>query len=299
MLIRNLYNGVFFSFLSFSMFAFMDVTNKFIFSKQYLPFFSYALLLDIGIISFLILIILFWFKFSLSMFKTKNAWALLGRSILSVANTLFSLLAISYLPLHIFYALVFTQPMISSICSIIFRIEKMNLTKILFIILGFIGVIITIELWQGTDKTPILGIIGGLGIAFTGALSGLIVKRFMTNDSPITIAFYNILLSIIIISLYLAYTKTSLVLPSTIHVSVLIVCASLLACMGMIFFMKSYQIGTVQNVVGMQYTQIIWGILFGYLIFDSKPTLASIVGCIIIVVSNYLILITNSASKST
>jgi drug/metabolite transporter (DMT)-like permease len=276
------------SFFAYTSFAFMDVINKFIFSNySFLSFFQYMLLLDLAIIIFLILYGMKLYKLDLSFFIAKEKKGILIRSCLSVINTLCSLLTIYYLPLHMFYALVFLQPICAVAFSVLFGLEKINKYKISFILLAFVGIMISIEFWSASyDNIKLLGIIGGIGIAISGALSGVVVKKYLTNENAITIAFYNILLSIIVAIVYLSFRMENPFNDMNFNLGILISLAGFFCSLGIIFFMKSYQKGAVQSIAILQYTQIVWGVLFGYMLFKDSPSLFSIIGILLIIIAN-------------
>ncbi|MDR2007777.1 MAG: DMT family transporter [Alphaproteobacteria bacterium] len=281
--------GILLSFLAYSSFAFMDTVNKFLFSSIDISFFSYMFWLDSAILTALIIIGLFTSRLSLSIFKTKKAFWVFVRSLLSVGNTLCSLIAISHLPFHIFYSLAFMQPIIATLLSIFLFIERPNLRKIVLIILGFIGVLISIQIWDLSHSGfALIGILGGLGIAITGALSGIVVKKYLPTENTITIAIYNILLSMLVALGYFAFTGEKLFLTDNINTITLIALGGIFCALGMIFFMMSYQKGAVQSIVSMQYIQIIWGVLFGFILFATVPSLPAIIGVAIIMIANYI-----------
>jgi len=281
-------NGFILSFIAYLSFSFMDVINKFIFATVSIDFFSYMLWLDLAIIFALIMFGIANHNFSLQFFKTNNYKPILLRSVISVGNTLCSLVAISHLPFHLFYILAFMQPIIASCLSIIFNMERLKMGKILLIILGFVGVLVSIKIWDfNSNHIAIFAIAAGLGIALTGALSGIVVKKYMVTDNAITIAIYNILLSILVACGYFIISTKHIFIPN-LHVATMILGAGTACAAGIVFFMKSYQTGEVQTISQLQYTQIIWGTFFGYLIFHEIPSLYSVLGAVIIIVVNTL-----------
>lgn len=290
--------GILLSFISYSCFAFMDVVNKFLFSSVNISFFSYMFWLDLAILITLFTIGFFRTSLSSNIFKTKKPMGIFVRSLFSVGNTLCSLVAISNLPFHIFYSLTFMQPILTTLLSIILLIEKPNFKKIGLIIFGFLGVIISIEIWNVQNSVfPIIGIVAGLGVALTGALSGVVVKKYLPEENTVTIAIYNILLSILVASGYFAFANETIYLTNNIKTIVLISLGGILAGLGMIFFMMSFQRSSVQSIVSMQYVQIIWGVFFGYVIFSNVPSVYAIIGISIIIFSNYInIKISNKAN---
>ncbi len=277
------------SFLSYTCFAFMDLINKFLFSYINIPFFSYMFWLDLAILICLIPLGIFTSNFSLAFLKTTNAIPVFIRSIFSLLNTICSLIAISHLPFHIFYSLAFIQPIITTFLSIIFFMEKPNITKIILIVLGFLGVLISIEIWSfSSNPLPLIGLLAGLGISITNALSGLVVKKYMPAEKTITIAIYNVLLSFFVASLYFIFTQKTLFITTNPQIIILVFFGGLTAALGMIFFMLSYQKGYIQSIVSMQYTQIIWGIIFGIILFNTLPSFYSTIGITIIIITNLI-----------
>jgi len=277
------------SFLAYSSFAMMDVINKFLFSSYMVGFFQYMLLLDLAIIFFIFMIGFLSFKQSFKFLYPKNIKGIAIRSVISVINTLCSLVAISYLPFHLFYTLAFLQPIFVVIFASIFGLETLNFKKILIIALGFSGILISIEFWhQSFSNFQLIGITGGLGISISGALSGIIVKKYLKDENISTIGSYNILLSIIVASIYLLIKQENPFINLEINFIGLILCAGLFCCFGILFFMKSYQGGYINSIAILQYTQILWGVGFGYLLFQNIPSVYGIIGAIIIIIANLL-----------
>ena len=284
------------SFLAYSSFAMMDVINKFLFSSYMVGFFQYMLLLDLAIILFIFMIGFLSFKQSFKFLYPKNIKGITIRSVISVINTLCSLVAISYLPFHLFYTLAFLQPIFVVIFASMFGLEKLNFKKILIIILGFSGILISIEFWhQSFSNIQIIGILGGLGIGISGALSGIVVKKYLKDENITTIGIYNILLSILVASIYLLIKQENPFINLEINFILLIMFAGLFCCLGILFFMKSYQGGYINSIAILQYTQILWGVVFGYILFQSIPNIYAISGAVIIIMANLLNLKTQSS----
>ena len=72
--------------------------------------------------------------------------------------------------------------------------------------------------------------------------------------------------------------------------------AGLFCCLGILFFMKSYQGGYINSIAILQYTQILWGVVFGYILFQSIPNIYAISGAVIIIMANLLNLKTQSSN---
>ncbi len=282
-------NSMLLSLLAYTSFAMMDVINKFLFSSYQIGFFQYMLLLDLSIIVFIFFIGFLSFNKTLKFLYPKNKQGIAIRSLISVINTLCSLIAISYLPFHLFYTLAFLQPIFAVVFASMFNLEKLNFKKILIISLGFSGGLISIEYWnQSFSNIQIIGILGGFGIAISGALSGVIVKKYLKDENTTTIGFYNILLSIFVACIYLLIKQENPFVNLSNNFIGLILGAGLFCSLGILFFMKSYQNGYIHSIAILQYTQIVWGVGFGYFLFSTIPNIYSIFGALIIILANLL-----------
>lgn len=147
----NINNGVVLSFLAYTSYSIMDLVNKFFFANVEISAMNYMFWINIIM---LFIIIVFHVSVnranSLSILKLKHPQAILIRSILGAINVFASLVAISYLPFHIYYSIVFTEPIIVMLFSILFRLERPRSIQILVTMICVLGLSITLELHHST-----------------------------------------------------------------------------------------------------------------------------------------------------
>ncbi|MGV3279228.1 EamA family transporter [Rickettsiales bacterium LUAb2] len=281
--------GALYSLIAFTLFAIMDVINKFILQIGNIAFFVFLVYLDISILIFLLLCGFVYYKFAF--FKPNKPLFTGMRAVISVVNTLVSLYAVSHLPLYIFYSLTFLTPFVAIILAVCFLKEEINLYKLSFLLLGFLGVLLVIihPSSFAANHISYFGLLCAFLVAVTNAINGIIVRKYMPTSNTFTIAFYNILLSLLIGLIYISLHYNQPLLDIKFTQLTLISLAGITAGLGMVFSMWSFQKAKVINITHFQYTQIIFGIVFGYFIFKDVPNIFSIIGAIIIIISNIMI----------
>lgn len=283
--------GVFFSLTAFSLFAITDITIKFILNIKMLSYLSMFMFLSIFSVIILSLFIIF---FNNKNFNVSNKKWVLVKSVLNVINTLSSMFALSYLSLDKFYPIVFLQPIISTMIGSFFFKYKITTSEIMLILIGFLGVLLVSQFWI-PNKIVILGIILALSTSLSGSFSSIVIKRYLQNENPINLAFYSMCASLVFSFLWLILSKDFIIPDSGQYFLIFI--ASFLPALGIIFFVKSYQSGSIKYVAPMQYIQLVWGFLFGFIIFNDYPNTATIFGALVIIFSCFIIVKKSQSAK--
>lgn len=275
------YSGILLGFLSFICFSTINASNK------YISFHNLANLniwfLYKNVISLFIVILVGYILWKKDFFYLPNRKAVWTRAFLLAINQCAALFAVRYLSLDLFYSITFLMPLVITIFGIIFLKESASYKNFLAIALGLMGAIIII---QPTLNDPsFIGVILTLIVVITGALSALIVKLYMPNNNALSSS-----ISIYILSIFISVglSSDSFVLiydPKLILFSIFISIVSIIAT---IFFMMAYQKSLAKTIAPIQYTQIIWGTIFGYLLFNQVPTAITVLGCSIIILANYI-----------
>ncbi len=275
--------GIIFSLVAFSLFAITDVTIKFILNIKmlsYLSMFMFLSIFSVVILSAFILI------FNHGKFGVNNKKWVLVKSVLNVINTLSSMFALSYLSLDKFYPIVFFQPIISTIIGGFIFKYKITINDMVLILIGFLGVLLISQFWI-SNKIVILGILLALSTSISGSFSSIVIKQHLQKENPINLAFYSMCASLAFSFLWFTFS-TNFIAPNS-EQYFLIFLASLFPALGIIFFVKSYQSGSIKYVAPMQYVQLVWGLLFGFIVFKDYPNLITIVGASIIIFSCFMI----------
>lgn len=279
--------AVFFSFLSFTFFSIMDIISRYVLHNNLMDFTLYFFYIKTLTI---VLFIVFGFLFARSnFFVIKNKKVVFFRAILIAINAFCVTLALKYLPLDIFYALVFLMPLLATILSVPLLKEKLKFINIIGILIGFIGILVALN--PTYHHYSIIGIILCFVVILSGALAGIIARKYLVNENPFTATFYSFLLAGLIAIFGLLINVKSgnvaLSLPS-VRLSIIILAGAIATLNASSFYMKAYQLGKSMYVAPIQYIQIIYGSFFGYWLFGDKIANNTLIGIIIIILGTIL-----------
>lgn len=278
--------AVLFALLAFLAFSIMNTTDKFVLYNKLLPFPIYFTYIKIATI--LILIIFGLLFYGIKFFQVKNKKYVFIRCVILTINALTTTLAVAYLPLDIFYALVFLMPLVSTLLAIFLLKEKFTKFTLVIVILGFIGAITVLQP-QFSSKSILIGTFLTLCAITTGSLSAIVTRKYLMDENAYSATFYALFLALIvgfILSLGTLHGQ-EFQIPS-LKVILLVFISATCTVTGAVFFMKSFQEGSVTYVAPIQYTQLLWGITFGYLLFHDKTTFTTLLGCFIIALATIL-----------
>jgi S-adenosylmethionine uptake transporter len=200
------------------------------------------------------------------------------RSICLIGITFFAYEALSILPLSDFYGIVFSSPFVLTIGAFFIFKEKVNITEWAVIILGFIGVMVIVNPSYGAIN---IGYIYGILGVFCGATAGLIVRKIGREENT---SLYVIFGNIAIIIANIIPAIQSALPPIEFMHYVIMITYSITVPLAVLTISAVYaRAPSVASVAPMQYSQIIWGVILGYLVFNNLPTLNTIIGTIIVI----------------
>lgn len=143
----------------------------------------------------LFIIIIYLVITDLYVIKTKNFKLHLTRNIFHFLGQYAWIYGITMLTLSEVFALEFTVPIWTALIAVFFLNEKLTLTRILAIILGFIGIIIILKPSSCILNLASIVVISG---AITYSISNVVTKEIIKNDSIISIIFYMTLTQMIL-----------------------------------------------------------------------------------------------------
>lgn len=191
--------------------------------------------------------------------------------------------AFGLLPLAQVYAILFTMPLIITVLSIPMLGERVGPHRWGAVIAGLVGVLIVLRPGSGALS---LGHAAALTAAFGGALAALIARRIGGQEQAIVLVLWPIVLNVAVTAIALPFVYRPMPvgdLGLTAAVAVLALSASALSVL-------AYRTGEAAVVAPMQYSQIGWAVLWGWLLFAELPGRATLLGLSVIVGSGIYIL---------
>ena len=224
-----------------------------------------------------------------------HPWWVGVRSISGTISAVCAFYAFAVLPLPEAYSFIFTTPLLITLFAVPILGERIRLRRGLAILVGLVGVLIVLR--PGVSAIT-SGHIAALGAAFSAALNAVIVRK-ISNDEPVVVmVLYPMITNLVVTAFALPFVYVDVKLVDL----ALFGLTSVLVLCGMTLVVSAYARGSAIVVAPMQYSQMIWGILFGVLLFGEWPAWQTYLGLAVIVGSGVYILkreATRDVSRNT
>jgi S-adenosylmethionine uptake transporter len=223
----------------------------------------------------------------------RHPWWTALRTVSSVVTGVMGFYSFSKLPMATCYAIFFAMPLLITLMAIPMLGEKVGIRRGAAVIVGLLGVLIVLRPGEGQGYS--LGHAAALGAATTGALSSVIVRKIGRDERSVVLMLYPMVLTFLAMGALMPFVY--LPMPVT-HLGLTAVMAGL-GLLGAMASIASYRMAPAVIVAPMQYSQIIWAALFGWMFFDETVDLYTGVGSAVIIASGiYIVLREGTPSVS-
>ena len=218
----------------------------------------------------------------LDFYKTNRSLLHLKRCFAGLIALVSIFIALRNLPLAIVVSISFAAPIFTTIFSIFLLNEKVGLYRWLAVLVGFIGIIIISEPgFSSLNFYYIYPIIFCLGLSYVA-----ITIRKLSSTEPVWLISFYFSFSIMIISFFTI--DQGWILPS-IKDFLLLCMVGILGGLANLWLSQSYKYSEVSLVTPLKYLALIFAIIFGYLIWNEIPSLKTLIGSILVIVSSIII----------
>jgi drug/metabolite transporter (DMT)-like permease len=174
-------------------------------------------------------------------------------------------------------------PIILTAFGAIFMNEKVRWRRWSAVILGFVGVVVVVN--PGKLEFGYYFIFPILA-AIMLSIRDMYTKNFKKDYHSLQIAFMTCFVVTIFFGLLTFYKFYYFTLKD---IFILFISAFFLA-MGYIFSIATIKIALVSVTSTFRYSVILWGIVYGYFLFDEVPSASSYIGALIIIISGLIII---------
>lgn len=228
----------------------------------------------------------------LTTLRPHNPKLVILRSILTVGSMVFAFIGFSLLPMVQVYVLLFTTPTIISLLAIPILGEKIYFQRWIAIILGLIGIIIVL---RPSIQTLEWGHLFALLAAFCGATAAIISRKIGNQESSATLILFPLVLNVLVTGsiLYFVYQ------PMPFGDLVLMFAVGVLGLLGQLLILNSYRLSPAAYVAPMQYSQLIWAVIYGVLFFNESIDKWVVVGSLITIASGIMIIWRETVASKT
>jgi drug/metabolite transporter (DMT)-like permease len=211
--------------------------------------------------------------------RTTRPLAHLARGTIGLSTMVTAFAALTFLPLAEAATIGFVAPLFSVILSALILAEPVGRHRWSAVALGLIGVLIVMRP-SGTHLPP-----SGLALALLAALGTAAVtitlRQIGRTESTPTIVLWFTCFSMAVTGLFLPFygqwhdARTWAILAAL----------GLFGGLGQLFLTSALRFAPVSVVVPFDYTQLLWAVLLGWLLFDTHPPASTWAGAAVIVLS--------------
>ena len=215
-------------------------------------------------------------------YKTARPFLHFKRCLAGLIALVSIFIALRNLPLATVVSISFAAPIFTTIFSIFLLNEKVGIFRWLAVIIGFIGILIITE--PGISELNIyyiFPIIFCLGLSYVA-----ITIRQLSSTEPVWLISFYFSLSIMILSFFTI--PQGWVMPSFNHL-VLLSFVGIFGGVANLWLSQSYKYSEVSLVTPLKYLALVFAIFFGYLIWDEIPTIKTLFGAFLVIISTLII----------
>ena len=219
----------------------------------------------------------------------RHPYWMIARTISSVITAISAFYAFTVLPLAQVYAIIFASPLLITVLAIPVLGEKVKLRRWLAVLVGLVGVLIVLRPGQASFET---GHLAALSAAVCGAFSSIVVRKIGREERTVVIMLYPMMANFVVMGALLVTVYK----PMPAADLGLVAVVALFAWVAGRFLIAAYNSGEAVIVAPMQYSQILWAALYGYLFFGETLDLMTALGSAVIIASGLYIVLRESRS---
>lgn len=188
---------------------------------------------------------------------------ILRGTVAALSASLF-IFGVAKVPLADAVAVSFVAPFMVTVLGALILREAVGIRRWTAVTLGFIGALIVIRPGLGVVH-PAAGFV--VLAAFFFAIRQIVSRALSDSDRTATTIVYTALVSVALLTVPVAFVWVT---PEAGHIPILIAMA-LLAAAAEICVIKALELAMAVVVAPVQYTLILWGTFYGWMVFDQLP----------------------------
>ena len=221
-----------------------------------------------------------------------HPWWMALRTGAAVATGVSAFYAFSVLPLAQTYAILFATPLLITVLAIPILGERVRVRRWMAVGVGLIGVIIVLR--PGGTVFG-MGHAAAIVAAVCGAVATIIVRKIGSEERAVVLLLYPLVANFVVMGTALGFVYVPM---EGIHFG-MIAFMSALAWIGSRLSVAAYTLGQAAVVAPMQYSQILWATLYGFLFFDETVDGRTLLGTTIIIASGLYIVFRESRNSES
>lgn len=209
------------------------------------------------------------------LYKLQHPWLVHLRCATAITSTACVMFAFTHIPFADVYAIGFLTPIVVTLLGVLVLKEHVAAHRWLLLIISFLGVVLVIR--PGVRDLQ-LGHLAIFFSVFLGGITTIILRHVAPRERRVSLVGLQVLYSGIINGLLMI---PFFVLPSLEQMAVFLG-IGLLGGTGGLLLISAARRSPANLVAPVQYSQLIWAIVFGALFFGEYPDYVAVIGLVIV-----------------
>jgi len=206
---------------------------------------------------------------------------LVRTAFLVTAMTLY-FLAIARIPIALAVSAYFIGPVIAVALSIMFLKEALSIRKMISLALGFVGSLIVLRPSGEVE----IGVVMAFGAGLFFALYLIATRQASQQSEPIKTLAFQCILGTVLLSPQAIFTFE---IP-TLSVLWLFIGLGLFSAVAHLLTILAFRLADASTLSPLVYLEIVGSAIIGFLIFSEIPTIMTVIGASLIIVSGLILL---------
>lgn len=257
--------------LGMALFSVVDTTAKFLTDSLH-PF-QIVWIRQLGLVIGAVVLIALQGR---KIFATTHPRLQLLRGTVAALSAVLFIYGVSYVPLADAVAISFVAPFMVTVMGALVLREPVGIRRWIAVALGFCGALIVIRPGMGVVH-PAAGFI--LLAAFFFAIRQIVSRALSDSDKTSTTIMFTAFVSIVLLTVPMLFVWQA---PTWEQIPLLILIA-VIAAAAEVCVIKALELAMTVVVAPMQYTLILWGTFYGWIIFSELPDAWTWIGALVIV----------------
>lgn len=220
---------------------------------------------------------------------THMPWTQCARGCSMIVSSTLFLTGVRWLPIADASAINFASPLLVTALSIPFLGEKVGMRRWAAVLLGFIGMLVIVQ--PGGSGFNSASLIVAASTCFWAVT--LILTRRLAAESGVTTLAYSTLIPLLVLSAIVPFVWR---MPDT---KALIMMSALgaISVAGHYLMILGFSKRPASALAPLSYTQLVWTVMYGILVFGTVPSVPTWIGTAIVVASGLYVLRLEQTSK--
>lgn len=277
---RSNLRGALCALLAFALFATHDVVVK-VLGGHYATF---QIIFFSVLLSFPLVILMLMRDAEKATLIPVHPWWSLLRTAAAMVTGVSAFYAFATIPLTQVYAILFAAPLLITMLSIPMLGERVGPHRWAAVVVGLVGVLVVIR--PGAAELG-LGHAAAVTAAFTSAVASIIVRKIGREERSAVLLLYPMMGNFLVMGAALPFAYAPLPVE---HLGALALMSALAFVAGLLIIV-AYTSADAAIVAPMQYSQIVWAALYGWLFFEESADGLTWLGAAIIIASGLYIVL--------